>query len=48
MNAATKLAASLDAERHSLIARLGHIIEDDLTSRAIAAFDVCLSEFEKK
>lgn len=48
MNAATKLPASLDVERHSLIARLAHIIEDDLTSRGIAVFDLCLSEFEKE
>jgi hypothetical protein len=42
------LPASLDAERHRLIARLAHIIEDDLTSRGIAVFDLCLSEFEKE
>jgi len=48
MNAATKLPASLDAERHSLIARLAHIIEDDFTSRGIDVFDLCVSEFEKE
>jgi hypothetical protein len=48
MNAATKLPASLDAERHRLIARLAHIIEDDFTSCGIDVFDLCLSEVEKE
>jgi hypothetical protein len=48
MNAASKLPASFDAERHSLIARLAHIIEDDFTSRGIDVFDLCLSDFEKE
>ena len=48
MSAAAKLPASLDADRHSLIARLAHIIEDDFTNRGINVFDLCLSEFEKE
>ena len=48
MNATTHLPASLDAERHSLIALVAHIIEDDFTSRGIDVFDLCLSEFEKE
>jgi hypothetical protein len=47
MSAATKLPASLDAERHSRIARLAHIIEDDLTSRGIDVFDFCISESDE-
>lgn len=48
MNAATPLPAALDADRHSLIARLAHIIEDDFTSRGIDVFDLCLSKLEKE
>jgi len=48
MSAATKLPGSLDAERHGLIARLAHIIEDDFTSRSIDVFNLCLSELEKE